>query len=113
MAQAYREITAWSDGATAINHIYLLEGDRMLAYIRHGTDEEKWFKNPIQISRSGRKFELLKTSPFTGKGGVIAPNTREVTGSKGEKYIVDDEAGTCTCQGYTFRGTCKHVKVTA
>jgi len=37
-------------------------------------------------------------------------NVIEVKGSKGETYTVDPEAQTCTCPGYTFRGTCKHVK---
>lgn len=109
MAQAYKEVTVWADAADAINHTYLLEGDKMLAYIRAGTEAEFWFSKPITISRSGRKFVEVKANPFTGKGGLIAPGLREVTGSKGEKYLVDDEAGTCTCQGYTFRGTCKHV----
>ena len=109
MAQAFKEVTEWTDSPSAINHTYLLEGDKMLAYIRAGTNNEHWFNKPIAISRSGRKFIALKDSPFTGIGGRIPKHTREVTGSKGEKYIVDDEAGTCTCQGYTYRGTCKHV----
>ena len=112
MAQAYKELTVWADAPSAMNHTYLLEGDRMLAYIRAGTDKEFWFSKPITISRSGRKFVPVEPSPFTGIGGSIAPQLREVVGSKGDSYLVDDEKNTCTCPGYTYRGTCKHIKHT-
>jgi hypothetical protein len=109
MAQAYRETTAWADGNTVINHTYLLDGDKMLAYIRQGTDQEFWFRTPIRISRSGRRFQLVEANPFSGLGGQVA-RIREIDGSKGAKYIVDLDAKTCTCPGYTYRGACKHVK---
>jgi hypothetical protein len=109
MAQAYREITAWADGNTAINHTYLLDGDKMLAYIRQGTDDEFWFKNPIRISRSGRRFQLVEPNLFSGIGGQVR-NTQEVQGSGGAVYIVNLDDKTCTCPGYTYRGACKHTK---
>jgi len=34
----------------------------------------------------------------------------EIEGSKGAKYYVNKGEKTCTCPGYTYRGTCKHVK---
>lgn len=112
--QAYREITTWADGATAINHTYLLAGDKMLAYIRQGTNIPFHFARPIAISRSGRKFQLVEPNPFEHTFSVVVPqvieNTREISGSKGAKYILDLDLKTCTCPGYTYRGTCKHVK---
>jgi hypothetical protein len=38
--------------------------------------------------------------------------TKTVEGSKGQTYIVTAENGkaTCTCQGYSFRKTCKHTQ---
>jgi hypothetical protein len=108
--QAYKEITVWDDGNTNINHTYLLDGDKMLAYIRKGTEDEFWFKNPIRIDKRGRKFEQLKQSPFGKLIGKDVSNTREVTGSKGQTYIINLDENTCTCSGFTFRGTCKHVK---
>ena len=110
MAQAYQETTEWDDGNTAINHTYLMEGDSILAYIRRGTSSEFWFKAPIKISRSRRKFKLVEPSPFTGIGGRVADSTREVEGSNGSKYIVNLDDKSCTCPGYTFRGSCKHTK---
>ena len=110
MAQAFKEITVWTDSPSSINHTYLLEGDKMLAYIRAGSDNEFWFSKPITISRSGRKFVEVKDSPFTNKAEVVASTLREVIGSKGQKYLVDDDTKTCTCPGFTFRGACKHTK---
>ena len=112
--QAYKEITVWDDGNTAINHTYLLNGDQMVAYIRIGTSIPFYFKNPIRISKSGRKFEVVEPNPFDSLPSVVVAqelgNTREIDGSKGAKYIVDLDAKTCTCPGYTYRGTCKHSK---
>jgi len=115
MAQAYRETTVWEDGNTAINHTYLLEGDMMLGYMRTGTSVPFYFKNPIRISKSGRKFEALKDNPFDDIFSVVIPqktsdNVVEIEGSKGAKYILDKVLCTCTCPGFTYRGTCKHVK---
>lgn len=41
--------------------------------------------------------------------------TRVVRGSKGEEYVVTGQGSTatCTCTGFAFRKTCKHVKETA
>ena len=114
-AQAYREITVWDDGNTAINHTYLLEGDSMIAYMRVGTTVPFYFKNPIRISKSGRKFELVDPNPFAYLPQIVVEQTTsadivEIDGSKGAKYIVDRIAKSCTCPGYTYRGTCKHTK---
>ena len=109
--QAYKEITVWADGATQINHTYFLEGDKAVAYIRYGTTEPFWFKTPIKIDKRGRKFEQVDSMLFNSSFNVFTPNNiKEVEGSKGAKYIVNLDENTCTCPGYTFRGTCKHVK---
>jgi hypothetical protein len=113
--QAYKEITVWDDGNTAINHTYLLNGDQMIAYIRVGTTVPFYFKNPIRISKSGRKFELVEPNPFAFLPQVVVAQTTsdnivEIDGSKGAKYILDKSEKTCTCPGFTYRGTCKHVK---
>ena len=115
MAQAYRETTVWEDGNTNINHTYLLEGDRMIAYIRSQTSVPFYFKNPITISRSKRKFELVEPNPFdlAELARVVVAqesNVKEIEGSKGTVYYVNTDDKTCTCPGYTYRGTCKHVK---
>lgn len=104
--EAVKEITVWSDGS-AYNHTYLLDGDSMIAYLKFGKGEPYYFNKPIRISRSGRKFERLTVNPFE----VVVPTALvEVEGSKGNVYYVNPEDKTCTCPGYTFRGSCKHTK---
>ena len=109
--KAFKEITVWDDGNTNINHTYLLDGDKMVAYIRYGTTEPFWFKSPIRIDKRGRKFESVSDELFNISMNVFTPNNvKEVQGSKGQTYIVNLDENTCTCPGYTFRGSCKHVK---
>lgn len=110
--QALRETTIWPNKATP-NHMYLLDGTNLVAYIRQGTREPTYFKQPIRgFSKSGRKFVELTDNPFgTVKQADVMPWIKRVQGSKpGVFYTVNTEEMTCTCQGYTFRGTCKHVK---
>ena len=110
--EAVIEITVWPDAKSAVNHTYLLDGDKMVAYIRYGTTEPFWFKNPIKgFSRSGRKFEKVSDEVFNMSMNVLTPsNIKEVVGSKGQTYIINLDENTCTCPGFTFRGDCKHVK---
>jgi len=87
----------------------------MIAYMRSQTSVPFYFKTPIRIDKRGRKFEKLEDNPFDDIFSVVVPqetsnNLKEIDGSKGAKYILDVDAKTCTCPGYTYRGTCKHVK---
>jgi hypothetical protein len=110
--QALLETTVWPNGATP-NHTYLLDGDRLVAYIQQGTTEPKYFKQPIRgFSKSGRKFVALEDNPFGAPPAAEPmPWIKKVAGSKpGVFYTVNTEENTCTCQGYTYRGSCKHVK---
>jgi hypothetical protein len=112
MAEAYKETTVW-EGSTTINHTYLLEGDSMIAYMRSQTSVPFYFKKPIRIDKRGRKFERLDVNPFELVPQVVIAQestVKEIEGSKGAKYYVNLEDKTCTCPGYTYRGTCKHVK---
>lgn len=90
-------------------HVYLLDGNNLVSYIKKGETEPFYFKNPIKgFSKSGRKFEVVKPNPFKLKKASNA-NTITVTGSKGQQYYVSKEEGTCTCPGFNFRGACKHL----
>jgi len=89
-------------------HVYLLDGTSLVAFKRYDTGEIKYFKNPIKgFDKRGRKFEVVKPNPFKQKA---KSNTIAVQGSKGNTYYVDPDAKTCTCSGFQFRGTCKHIK---
>ena len=110
--EAVKEITVWADGSTA-NHTYLLDGTNLVAYIKQGDTTPYYFKNPIKgFSKTGRKFEALKVNPFKPqKAQAAMPWIKRVQGSKpGVFYTVNTEEHTCTCQGFTFRGACKHIK---
>ena len=100
--EALRETT----GGQFPPHIYLLDGNNLVSYIKSGETEPFYFKNPIKgFDKRGRKFEAVKPNPFKErKSNAIA-----VTGSKGQVYYVDAEARSCTCPGFQFRGACKHL----
>ncbi len=104
--EAVKEVTKW-EGDIQANHVYLLDGDKMVAYIKFGNGDPFYFKNPIRIDKRGRKFERLTKNPFDVK---IKSDLIEVKGSKGNSYFVDPVEKTCTCPGFTFRGTCKHIE---
>lgn len=104
--EAVVETTQWS-GTVQPNHSYLFDGSKMVAYIKKGETVPFYFKAPITIEKRGRKFVALKVNPFKAikeKSTVV-----KVSGSKGAVYSIDTEAKTCSCPGYTFRGTCKHL----
>jgi len=114
---AVKEVTKW-DSEIQANHTYLLDGDKMVAYIKFHKGEPFYFKNPIRIDKRGRKFEELKTSPFKDwakllKAHITVTETpsyiKKVAGSKpGVTYEVNTDENTCTCPGFQFRGKCKH-----
>jgi len=88
-------------------HIYLLDGTKLVSYIKSGESEPFYFKNPIKgFDKRGRKFATITPNPFKVK---TQSNLITIKGSKGNEYTIDPEAKTCTCPGYTFRGACKHV----
>jgi hypothetical protein len=107
--QALKETTVW-DNKSSPNHMYLLDGNNLIAYIRQGTTEPKYFKQPIKgFSKAGRKFESVSVDLFNAHVATHA-NFKEVVGSKGDVYLVNLDENTCSCPGYTYRGTCKHTK---
>lgn len=106
--EAVVETTVWSDSKN-MNHTYLLDGMKMIAYIKVGDNVPFYFKKPITIDKRGRKFIPLKVNPFKTvkeKSTII-----KVSGSKGNIYSIDTEDKTCTCPGFTFRSTCKHLEL--
>ncbi len=106
-----RETTVWSTGYKVPNHTYILDGSKLVGYIQEGKTEPFMFKIPQSFSKSGRKFEKVgNLKVFRELMQKTVSNRRQVIGSKGNIYTVDDSEGTCTCAGFTYRGTCKHLK---
>ena len=114
----FQEISEWSVDYTP-NHVYYLTDDRRKAvgYIKFGRGNLEKFSKPMSFDSRGRKFVLL---PLEGENDeVYFPKTetkqvgqvKEVSGSNGKKYFLT-QLGTrwsCTCPGFTFRHTCKHI----
>lgn len=109
----YQETTKWPDDMA--NGIYALNNSKskMYAYVAPGQKTAKVFKKPITIDTRGRVFVAVK-----GRFGVdidepVADYPRwTVTGSKGDKYVVEktDNGYNCSCSGFKFRGACRHIK---
>jgi hypothetical protein len=86
-------------------HTYLLDGNNLVAYVKANTQEPFYFKNPIRgFDKRGRKFEPGNINLFTTQK---AQNEHTVVGSSGQTYTVTEQS--CTCPGFTYRGTCKHM----
>ena len=101
--EAVKEIT---EGALPA-HIYLLDGNNLVSYIKSGETEPFYFKNPIKgFDKRGRKFATVTPNPFKVK---TQSNLIKVKGSNGKEYTIDPAAKTCNCPGFTFRGACKHI----
>ena len=92
-------------GAQFPAHTYLLDGTNLVAYVKKGETEPFYFKRPIKgFDKRGRKFEPGNSNLFNQKK---ASNERTVIGSSGQTYTVTEQS--CTCPGFTYRGTCKHM----
>jgi hypothetical protein len=86
-------------------HTYLLDGNNLIAYVKKGETAAFYFKNPIKgFDKRGRKFEPGNINLFTQKK---ASNANTVIGSSGQVYTVTEDS--CTCPGFTYRGSCKHL----
>ena len=102
--EALRETT----GGQFHPHTYLLDGTKLVAYIKANETVPFYFKNPIKgFDKRGRKFESVPTTSFKLKKETS--NVITVKGSKGQTYFVNRDEATCTCPGFTFRGSCKHL----
>lgn len=105
------ETTKW-DGDFP-NHIYFLNKsrDKMYGYVRFGTSEPQWFKNPIGISVRGRTFLILEEQPDPVKEQPA--EQWQVQGSKGSVWVVSRENGefSCDCPAAKYhRKECKHIQ---
>jgi hypothetical protein len=92
-------------GAQFPAHTYLVDGNNLVAYVKVGTQDPFYFKSPIKgFDKRGRKFVPGNLNLFTTKK---ASNAKTVIGSIGKVYTVTEDS--CTCAGFTYRGSCKHM----
>ena len=111
--QFFEETTKYKEDIPS--GIYLLNDSksRMYAFIPHGSDTVKTFKAPIVISTRGRTFKAVpNTFNYTMPGRELSKNpTWKVLGSKGDTYTVEktEHGMVCSCNGFKFRGRCRHI----
>jgi len=118
MLEILKEVTVWNTDNTVANHTYLLDGNKLIAYAKFGTDDIIVSKTQINIDKRYRKFIRDNHSGLSKliKKQKTDPNTRVFKVQSGEKeYFVTNksEKYTCTCTGFNFRGKCKHIDAVA
>ena len=115
-----QEVTEWAGHERQPNHVYLMDGDKALAYSKWGREAPAYFRTFIRLDRRGRKFVEVQRNRWKFDMSIqteeqVVPQTAgqtwSVTGSKGSAYEVSFLSGawTCSCPGHGFRGRCRHV----
>lgn len=71
------------------------------------TGNPEW---PVRVIQRSRIISIDGSAVSQPSSQTLS---RVVKGSKGEEYVVTNAGGkwTCTCAGFQFRKTCKHVGV--
>ena len=111
--KAFQEITEWDTDFVMPNHVYFLSDskDKMYGYVKSSTGEIQAMSTPYKFKASGRKFKEVPNTWGYSVDERPAGRTWTVAGSRGDSYIVSEDAGnwTCTCAGWKFRGGCRHL----
>lgn len=107
--KALREVTEWATDIQP-NHVYLVEGDKIVAYQPFGTGSVVHFAHRSRLDRARRRFvEEPVDSALWGVSAEQPAHIVSVAGSSGKTYEVNLEEGSCTCTGYRYHGRCKHL----
>lgn len=88
-------------------HTYLVDGTKLLAYIKLGSTTAEYFEHPFRFDRRRRKFVRVDAALFKQPK---ADHRVRVEGSKGNVYYVDLAEKSCSCPGFTYHGNCRHLK---
>jgi hypothetical protein len=108
MIRILRETTGVVDGFHYQPHLYYVnESDKLVWFqvcdYSRGLDV---YAKPKKFSMARRKFELVGTIPEDKDVAIV-----EVTSENGNTYQVNTQKKTCSCQGFKFRGKCKHIEL--
>ena len=106
MIDILQEITDWGKYKVNNGVYHVNSAGKLVGYQVNVDSELQVLKVPsTQFSKARRKFKKIGERQEELPSHII-----EIKGSKGNIYHLDKDKGTCTCPGFTFRGTCKHVK---
>ena len=107
---ALKEVTEWKVDYRQPNHTYLIDDhDNIIAYRKWHKGEQIFSTSKFPLNKRYRKFVEVDVAQFKYTAPETKANTKIVIGSKGDKYVVDLDKSTCTCNGFKFRGKCKHI----
>lgn len=118
MLEILKETTVWSGDYQNCNHTYLLDGSKIVAYVKSGDSEVQVLRTQLKIDKRYRTFikahhdglaNLIKSQPKD-------PNTKVFKVQSNTKVYfvkVTNNRYSCTCTGYNFRGKCKHIDAVA
>ena len=107
--RALKEITEWNIDYEQPNHTYLIDDhDKIIAYKKLHKGKSIFPTTKFLLNKRYRKFVEVDAAQFKYITLDTKANTKIVIGSKGDKYLIDLDKKTCTCNGFKFRGKCKH-----
>lgn len=117
MFEILKETTVWNTDYSVCNHTYLLDGDKIVAYIKDGdnTNTVNIIKSKMRIDKRRRTF-IKVNSPALSKLIPTKTNNRLFkVKSKDKEYMVEFNGKklTCNCTGFTYRAKCKHIVAVA
>ena len=96
-------------GAKMPNHSYMLNDAGVAVGMRKfSAGEVIRFRTPLRLDIRGRQFRLVDD---LGSDDPVSSNIVEVAGSGTNVYSVDLDRKQCSCTGFSFRGTCKHIAI--
>jgi len=62
--EVLKEVTEWRVDFRQPNHVYLMEGSKVVAYQKWGEGEPIYYANKQKLDKRRRTFEKVKVSPF-------------------------------------------------
>jgi len=106
----YQETTVYDMPVPA--HIYALNDSqsKLYGYVKSGTTKLITFNKPLNFDSRKRKFKEVPDI-YGAPEPEPAHQRWEVSGSKGNKYVVENIDGVlqCSCPGFKFKAQCRHV----
>ena len=113
MYSILQETTNWSGGYSNCNHTYLLDNDKIVAYVKHGDTTVIQLKSRMRIDKRYRTF-IKVNNPALSKLIPKSTDTRLFKVKSNDKeYMVELDSKnryTCTCTGFMYRAKCKHIE---
>jgi hypothetical protein len=96
-------------GAKMPNHSYMLNDTGIAIGMRKfSAGPVTRFRTPLRLDIRGRTFKLVDD---LGSDADVSSRVVEVAGSGTNVYSVDLDRKQCSCTGFSFRGTCKHIAI--